>query len=339
MRRLALSCELHASIIQRKKAKHQRVASNDVYITGKDTKQLKPKECNAIFGDGRGRMAFRSDVYKGFICPIRDIKTRHVDNLKVYNIEVEVDNSYIAESIAVHNCGGRAGSRALELLQCILIGTGKRAKYKDASHAWLYFLARRDANMLRGGDGVPSGSIQRVLAKYGALTREEAGDPLQAGPRSDDLAVNWGGGGLRGDKLTALLKEASDNIVTAQVKVRSAQELADGLAAGGVGLGSDMQGYTMTRDRYGVCQPKGSWAHYHVRSGVRKLPDGRSVFQYDQSWGDNVPDGPLMDGCPGNVFGVEWAVQDRLCRNEDWSVVFAFDLWDLENGVDIPWTF
>lgn len=237
-------------------------------------------------------------------------------------------------------CGGRGGSRGAEILQCVLIATGKRAHFKPVSHAWLYYLARREYDMLGGGDGVAGGSIPPMLEKYGALNREECGDTDYNSPNTDDIAVSWGGGSLDRTTAAKYIQEASDNVVTARLRVKSAQELADGIAAGGVGIGSDSQGYTMTRDSEGVCGPSGSWSHYHARSGIRLMPSSRKVFQYDQSWGDTLPSGPLLAGCPGNVFGVEWSVQDSCCRNGEWDVVFGFDLWDIENDkIDLDWIF
>jgi hypothetical protein len=235
-------------------------------------------------------------------------------------------------------CGGRAGSRALEILQCILIAMGKRAKFKYVSHAWAYFLARREFNMLGGGDGVADGSIPPVLAKYGAIHRDECPDKSMAGAGSDDLAAKWGGGGLRGDELKEYEALAGDNIATVTAKIRSAEELADAIAAGGVAICSDDQGYSMTRDAEGICKPQGTWYHYHVRSGVRVTPSGRKAFDYDQSWGDTTPSGPPLPGCPGNCFGVDWNVQDKLCKSGSVHVAFGFDLWDLENdNINIDW--
>lgn len=234
-------------------------------------------------------------------------------------------------------CGGRAGSRGLEILQCVMIAGGKRAKFHYVSHAWLYYLARKKYGMLRGGDGVAGGAIPEVMGEGGCLNRDEAGDPLMAGPRSDDVAVAWGGGQSVPSDLARL---AADNLVTAKVRVRSAQELADGIASGGVGVGSDMRGYSMTRDSDGFCRPSGTWAHYHVRSGVVVTAGGRKGFAYDQSWGDATPSGPALAGWPGNCFGVDWDVQDGLCRSGEWDVIFGFDLWDLEQGnVDLSWVF
>lgn len=235
-------------------------------------------------------------------------------------------------------CGGRAGSRALEILQCILMASGKRAKFHYVSHAWLYFLARREFNMLGGGDGVADGSIPPVMAKYGVLHRDESGDKSMAGPGSDDLAAKWGGGGLRGAELDNLTTLASDNIATITVKVKSATELADGLASGGVAVCSDDQGFTMTRDNEGFCKPQGTWYHYHVRSGVYVASSGRKGFIYDQSWGDTTPSGTRLEGCPGNSFGVDWDVQDKLCKRGSVHIVYGFNLWDLENdNINIDW--
>lgn len=264
------------------------------------------------------------------------------DGKSTVNHHLAVQNVF-GKFLPAHNqprgtCGGRAGSRGLEILQCVLINAGVRAKFRFVSHALIYWLARREYKMDKGNpsdernDGVAGGSVPEILAKYGCVHREESGDLLFAGQGSDDLACKWGAGKIDEATKTEMLKLASDNIVTAKVRAQSAQECADGLAAGGVIIQSDAQGYEMTRDRYGVCRAKGTWYHYQVRSGVRVTPDGRKVFQYDQSWGDDTPQGPLLEGCPGNVFGVEWDVQDRLCKNGEVDIILGFDLFDLEQG-------
>lgn len=242
-------------------------------------------------------------------------------------------------------CGGRAGSRGMELLQCVLIAGGVRAKFKPVSHAWLYYCARREFNMLRNrgpkgqNDGVASGSIPPVMESAGCLNREECGDVNYYGDGSDDLASKWGAGQISVADRKRFEELASDNVVTARVRVKSAQELADGLASGGVAICSDSQGYSMQRDKDGFCRAQGTWHHYHVRSGVYVAPSGRKGFAYDQSWGKNVPGGPLLDGFPSNCFAVEWDVQDRLCRSGQVDVIFAAALWDLEEGnVDIDWS-
>ena len=294
--------------------------------------------------DGRGKMAYRTKT--GFCVPIRKIETEFVSNLKVYNIEVEEEHSYVADGIAVHNCGGRAGSATIDFIQHILIASGKRAKFHRASHAALYFLARKKYNMLGGrwdrdnNDGVARGAITEALKMYGEVTREEIGDLNYYGDGSDDLACKLGAGMLP-DVQEKIIKLGADNICTEWTPVTSAQELADGIAAGGIGIGADGQGFTMQRDGKGFCRPSGTWQHYQIRVSVLSESDyGQKGFGYWQSWGRSTPDGPKLAGHPGNCFGVDWETQDYVCKNGAWAVVFGFPLWDLQQGlIDIPWNF
>jgi hypothetical protein len=243
-------------------------------------------------------------------------------------------------------CGGRSGSAGLDILQCVMIAKGTRAKFVRASHAFLYWQARKKYKMDRGSpndtrnDGVASGSIPEIMAAVGVDNRDETGDTFAYGPGSDDLACQWGAGKIDPALAAKLEGLARDNIVTAWAPVNSAQELADGIAAGGVGIGSDSQGYGMTRDAEGFCGPRGTWHHYHVRLSVFQAFSGRKGFGYFQSWGKTSPGGTLLGGHPSNCFGVDWDVQDRCCRNGDWAVVFSFPVWELEKGPqDLPWVF
>lgn len=239
-------------------------------------------------------------------------------------------------------CGGRAGSFTGDMIQHIMIAAGKRAKFHRVSHAAVYFMARKKYGMLNGdwrddnNDGVASGSVPEALKEMGVVQREEDGDANWYGDGSDDLACQLGAG-LRQDLAAKILKAGSDNLVTEWVPVRSAQELADGIASGGVGVGSDSQGFTMSRDQDGFCRPTGTWQHYQVRCSVGVF-NGRKGFGYNQSWGKTTPSGPRLDGHPGNCFGVDFDVQDRIIKSGRWAVVFGFPLWDLESGnVDVTW--
>lgn len=242
-------------------------------------------------------------------------------------------------------CGGRSGSLTSDLLCCIAIASGVRQKFYRASHAMLYWLARRMYNMANGNpndpdeDGVASGSIPEVMARYGLNTRDEAGDLNAYGQGSDNLACLWGAGRI--DPATAAKLEglAVDNVVTAQVRIRSAQEGADAIAAGGILLGSDSQGFTTTRDAAGFCRPQGQWHHYQVRGGVFN-DRGRKGFDYYQSWGRGNPGGPILPGRTSNVFGVDWDVQDHVIRNGHWSAIFSIPAFELEQGGrPLSWVF
>lgn len=225
-------------------------------------------------------------------------------------------------------CGGRTGKQAGQLLQCVMMAAGRTATYHKVSHAWLYSLARMEYGMLGGGDGVADGSIPPVMAKYGLLHAEEAGDSADYGTGSDDLAAKWGG---RGGPPKDMLSLASDNKVFPNlVKVRSFQEMADGFAAGGVGLVSSMRGFTMTRDSKGRCAARGSWSHYMASSGV-VIIDSRAYGVIDQSWGNDTPSGPQIENgrWPNYSFAAERDVIERdMIVDGSWHMVFGFPLWD-----------
>lgn len=241
-------------------------------------------------------------------------------------------------------CGGRAGAAGLDFVQHIMIGNGKRAKFKRASHAAVYFLARymygwtgRGNWRNDGDDGVAGGSVPDALKKYGAAHRDEAQDPNWYGPGSDDVACKLVTGNLP-QLEQQIIAAASDNLVTDWVPVRSAQEAADAIASQGIVIGSDMRGFTMSRDKDGFCSPRGTWSHYHLRCSVG-LHNGRKGFGYWQSWSKDTPSGPFLKGHTGNCFGVDWDVQDASIRSGQYAAIFGFPLWELETTPVAPWIF
>lgn len=238
------------------------------------------------------------------------------------------------------SCGGRAGSGALDVLQCNLITAGARSNFQRVSHAWLYYLARREFNMLGGGDGVAGGSIPPVMMKYGSLARAECGDDNYYGEGSDDLAVALGGGRRKPPESWFAL--AADSIAKHSAPIRTRQEAGDGLLAGGTIVLSGTQGFTMERNGDGCCAQRGTWYHYLFFTGVGLTPSGRIAWDYNQSAGRNTPSGPLREGCPGNVFGIyDDAFQSMLDLGEG-HLLYGWDGWDpsdIPSRPSIPWIF
>src|SRR5262249_1922149 len=171
--------------------------------------------------------------------------------------------------------------------------------------------------------GPEDGSIGAYAAKwvheYGLETLDEVHDTYD----SDRLAVEWGMGGVP----RAVSDLGKDNLVKDVTQVGSAQQAADLISNGyPVAVCSD-QGFTMERDAGGVCAPRGVWNHCMYFAAVVVLPDGRRVFGCGQSWGANVPGGPLLWHCPDYVFGVEWDVADRMLRQQDSLALSGLEGW------------
>ena len=249
-------------------------------------------------------------------------------------------------------CGGRSGAGTLDIVQCILFAAGKaRFKFKRASHAALYYLARFLHGDVGGNwqntrnDGVIGGSIPEVMAKFGVTNREETGDVKWYGQGSDDLACQLAAG-MHPDLARKIIELSKDNVVTEWSPVKSAQEAADGIVSGGILIGSDSFGFGAgnsinPRDKQGFCKPAGTWHHYHLRCSVGDISGtGRDGFGYWQSWGKTVPSGPALKGHLSNCFGVDWDFQDYCIKNGRYAIIHGFPVWDLEKGlIDLPWSF
>jgi hypothetical protein len=245
-------------------------------------------------------------------------------------------------------CGGRAGSLGLDLIQASVIASGrsdKKTKFRRASHAAVYYFARQKYGMDRGGnnennDGVAGGAVPEILADplFGVVFRDEIGDTNYYGEGSDDLACTIGGGQISADMKKKIHELGSDNTIV-KVRCKSAQDVADVLFNRGVIVQSDSQGYTMQRDKDGFCRPSGTWAHYQVRGGII-IRNGRKGFVYYQSWNRDTPSGDVIPGYTGNCFGVDWDVEDKLCRTGEVDGLLDLALWDYDKGpIELNWLF
>lgn len=242
-------------------------------------------------------------------------------------------------------CGGRAGSATGDFVQLVMKAAGKPLKFKRTSHAAVYYGARKLYNMLEGRwnddsqDGVASGAVPEALSKLsGYVGRDECGDEKYYGAGSDDLACKLGAG-MMTDVAEKILVAGEDNKLADWAVVNSAAEAADGIAAGGILIGSDSQGFTMARDKNGFCSPSGIWYHYHTRVSVG-VWGGRKGFGYWQSWGNNAPSGTALKDHPGNCFAVDWETQDRCIKNGDYAIVFGFNPIEMEEDkIVVDWKF
>src|SRR5439155_4119142 len=129
-------------------------------------------------------------------------------------------------------------------------------------------------------------------------------------------ARDWGRRGLPDD----LEPDARKHLVRTVSLVRTFDEARAAIAHGyPVAVCSD-QGFTMERDRDGFCAPHGSWGHCMCFIGA--TGGRRSGLCCLQSWGPNVPGGPIgLGGHPDCAFWVEAEVADGMLRQGDsWAL-------------------
>jgi hypothetical protein len=213
-------------------------------------------------------------------------------------------------------CVSRGWSRSVDYLQCVLIAQGQPFEYRSISHAAVYGMAREIGGMLSDQDGAVGAWAAKAVAQWGTVTNDDAHD-RDAG--DDDLAVEWGRAGCP----SAVKELARKHLVRTVSQVTSAEQARDALGNGyPVACCSD-QGFTMQRDDRGRCRPEGHWSHCMMWSGYR---DDRRLFLVEQSWGQNVPSGPLGDlDIPDNAFWIDWDVADRMLRQQDSFALSGYD--------------
>ena len=193
---------------------------------------------------------------RGFTDIIEEISLVEVRNFPVYNLEVEVDHTYIANGIYVHNCVSRGWSRAIDYLECVQIVNSAPEKFNLVSHAFVYGTCREIGNDLSRQDGAVGAWAAKAVSTIGVITNEDCGD-RDAG--YDDLAVEWGWKGVPA-KYKDMARERK-NIVKTVTLVTSAEQARDMICNGYPISVCSGQGFSMTRNSEGFCRPQGSWAH------------------------------------------------------------------------------
>ncbi len=229
-------------------------------------------------------------------------------------------------------CVSRGFAGAINVLQCVMGGLGRPVTYQNVSHAWAYGGARTLSGLLGSGDGAMGPDAMEWGRKYGVLTQPEAKDEDYY---SDKVAVEYGRVGVP----KSMFPMAADNLIGDIAMIQTPEQAADVIAGGGVITVASDRGFTMERDRYGVCRPSGTWHHQMYICAVMKLPNGAKVFGCGQSWGDNTPSGDLLEGCPDYVFGIEWDVAAYMFRQRGTVAATAFANWVPPDDGKIPWVF
>lgn len=211
-------------------------------------------------------------------------------------------------------CVSRGYSEGVDLLGCVQIAVGKKAEvFKPTSHEAVYGMARVDIGGGRlWGDGAVGAWAAKAVTTIGTVPQE------LVGPYDDAKCKLWGNRGVPAE----FKAKAGEHKVGAASLVTDVDTLDDLLANGYPVPVCSNQGFTMTRDSNGFCQPRGSWAHCMLICGVRVDIPGYCIMQ---SWGMSVPDGPLALDQPPNSFWADRRTVASMLRMEDTFALSSFD--------------
>jgi hypothetical protein len=208
-------------------------------------------------------------------------------------------------------CVSRGFSEGIDLLECVEIAVGREAEvFTPTSHEAIYGMARVDVGGQRGS--YEDGAVGAWAAKAVTLIGTVAQDVV--GPYSDRLAKDWGARGVP----DAVKQKAARHKVKTSSLVRTYAELEDALANGYPVPVCSNQGFTLRRDAQGFCRPEGTWLHCMLICGVRTDRPGACILQ---SWGMDVPSGPLdLDQPPNSFFADRAVIESMLAMRDSWAL-------------------
>jgi hypothetical protein len=170
--RLSLLCGIKPSTKVRDQADHQNVPGRELNLYSKDILRIFPEASEPIEDAGiqmSGKTWYRRHEL-GFLCRIRSIEIADVEDLPVYNLEVEGDNTYVANSIAVHNCVGNGTCESLEILENIAHQATAGYQAILLSRMFVWAMARTQEGKLNQVTGCYVRTALNVISTLGVCT-------------------------------------------------------------------------------------------------------------------------------------------------------------------------
>lgn len=338
-----ISCSLgHAPNAHlRKMASHQNAASTSINWFGEEACRVIPELAHQW---SRGTITKSGPKHKrvgfGILRRIKEISTLHVENVTVYNLEVEEDHSYVVSGLAVHNCVSQGSGRAIQdaIYSSIAVG-GLVGDLVSICFETIYGGSRVQIGrgQLGGGDGSCGAWAAQFMHDFGILKRGTYGSINLESPR-EDLAVQWGQ--PRYGVPQSLLAESASHKLVSCMQCHTVEDVRDALAARyGVARCAD-RATDGVRDKDGIRRPRASGGHCQEICGVYVDKNGNLMFVEQQSWGNAGPKGggtfKLQDGreiapregscaiCPDDV-------EYYLRNGEVWAFAPPRELWQTEH--------
>ncbi|MFI5405589.1 MAG: hypothetical protein ACHQ1D_03645, partial [Nitrososphaerales archaeon] len=162
--RLALSCDIKSTFVKKINNKYGKSMSYTLNFYGEGVFKIFPeyRELESMI-DHKNMNKYKEDD-KNFYCEITSIEKTYVENIPVYNLEVEDDHEYIANLCLVHNCTSQASVSMMEYMQKKVYGS-----YQDGSRLFVYWQTRKymGDQYLTVDSGAYNRLTMKTIAKYG----------------------------------------------------------------------------------------------------------------------------------------------------------------------------
>lgn len=230
-----------------------------------------------------------------------------VENSLLYKAWKDMNGAYpayVAQQIG--DCTSFGSGHANDLLQAIEMVLGKPWLWEETCTEAIYGMGREVAGMLGGSDGCYGTAVAKALVTMGAVPRSVVG------PYDGSRAKAWGARGVPAEIKAA----AIDHKLTNAALLTSLDELDAALANGYPAAGGFSQGFVLHRDANGCCRQSGSWGH-EMCCAAKRTRAGTREYLLLQSWGPNMPDGPLTDDQPNFSFWISEQSMASIISQQD----------------------
>ncbi len=232
----------------------------------------------------------------------------------LYKAFQEVNNgSYIVyPAQTIGDCVSHGFGHGVDLLEAVQIAIGRKAAtFEQTATEAIYGMARVNVGDERGSysDGAVGAWAAKAVSTIGTVDRDVVG------PYDGRRAKEWGARGVP----AAIEAKAGQHKVKAVALVSTYEELEDAMANGYPVPVCSNQGFTLGRDADGFCRPQGVWGHCMLIVGVRAGDrPGACIFQ---SWGPEMPTGPLgLDQPPNSFWADRSVVASMLALQDSWAI-------------------
>jgi hypothetical protein len=216
---------------------------------------------------------------------------------------------YPAQTIG--DCVSHGFGHGTDLLEAVQISIGKKPEeFKQTATEAIYGMARVDIGGEHGYmDGAVGAWAAKAVSTLGTVSRDVVG------PYDGKRAKDWGAHGVP----SQIKAQATAHKVLSTSLVTTYGELEDALANGYPVTVCSNQGFTLQRDGDGFCRARGMWSHCMLIVGVRAdRRQGACIFQ---SWGSDVPSGPIgLDQPPNSFWAERGVVENMLGMGDSWSL-------------------
>ena len=264
----------------------------------------------------------RNKIDCGLVFKIKTKQVTEVTDISVYCLEVDHDQSFIANGYAVHNCVSHGYGLGVDILTAtqILKRNSPQRWIAKAATEIIYAggrieIAKKEYGKNWRGDGMTGTVAAEFVKRYGILLRQKYLDKWDFTLYTGQRARTLGNQGVP-DELEPLCKVHPVGCVTL---VQSWEEARDCIYNGyPVPLCSN-QGFNTRggRDKDGFLSPsRQPWNHCMLLAGMDDNPvrPGGLIIN---SWGSQWIDGPKRYEQPDGSFWADASVIDRICKQQD----------------------